>query len=192
MQSPPVTHVSPTRPSLRSSLSLQRPRLPQLATQQQRRRQACALAQVDANGAGAVAQRPESARSSRPHATSSADEDAARSAMTGTLLVKCPDAKGVVASVAQVREVPLQQCGAPTLSPPGSSPAYSTSRSVTFYQRAHGCLRSLDNALRWCSLTATPASPAPLAASLWPWVQHSEFRPVFGRGGRHVLPARRV
>lgn len=103
MQSPPVTLVSPTRPSLRSSLSLQRPRMPQLATQQQRRRQACALAQVDANGAGAVAQRPESVRSSRPHATMSADEDAARSAMTGTLLVKCPDAKGVVASVAQVR-----------------------------------------------------------------------------------------
>ena len=58
-------------------------------------------AAAGSNGAGAVAESAAAAAAPARH-TSSSDEDGPPGSMTGVLTIKCPDAKGVVASVAQV------------------------------------------------------------------------------------------
>ena len=81
----------------------------------QRRHVCCAAssaarrpAAASANGTGGAAVAPEPAAATRlspgafQHSDSASEEEASGS-MIGTLLIKCPDSKGVVASVAQVR-----------------------------------------------------------------------------------------
>jgi hypothetical protein len=65
-----------------------------------------ASAATDANGAAGTAKAAAASGAavamSGPDTSSAADEGAGSGPMIGTLLIKCPDSKGVVASVAQV------------------------------------------------------------------------------------------
>lgn len=109
----PCRSLSARNPS--SRLLPQRHRLASWSERRQRRRALRVGAELEGNGAGAVADRQAAAAVATATAaaahddpatssrnSSGSDEDAARGSLTGTLLVKCPDSKGVVASVAQV------------------------------------------------------------------------------------------
>ncbi|KAL4444146.1 hypothetical protein ABPG75_011883 [Micractinium tetrahymenae] len=95
-------------------------------------RASAAAAAAAANGAGAVAPAPEpapaapAARSPSAAPASDSDEDVS-TAMTGVLLIKCPDSKGVVASVAQL----LFGFGCNIL----SSDQFSDTQADMFFQR---------------------------------------------------------
>lgn len=123
--------------------------------------------------------------------------------MTGVLLIKCPDSKGVVASVAQVGRSgqrggyrvlgsqPRASHGAP-LWPLAASQTLlrhvplnvcSQARLALPITRRRGC--------RSRAFARTPRPPGPaFAAALWLWLQHPGQRPVQRHAGRHVLPGK--
>ncbi|KAI3427068.1 hypothetical protein D9Q98_007008 [Chlorella vulgaris] len=113
-----------------AALRARRPQPVHHAARQQQRR-FVASAATDANGAAGTAKAAAASGAavamSGPDTSSAADEGAGSGPMIGTLLIKCPDSKGVVASVAQL----LFGFGCNIL----SSDQFSDVEADMFYQR---------------------------------------------------------